>query len=118
MSAISPFGQALLSSYDYSSILPASALPTPQFYPGMATLGPQITAFLAQAQPILESAAQTSSFPDQNSYGQVLSLYKQGQALLQQIETLDPVPTYLDAEFGDVVDALGQMTLYPELMST
>lgn len=114
----SSYGQASLSGYDYSGILPASDLPSPQFYPGVAALLPSLTSFMGQAQPVLESAAQNSSFPDTNSYGQVLSLYSQGQSLLARVEALSPTPYLFAQEFGDMVDALGQLTLYPELMST
>ena len=115
---LSTYAQTLLDSYDYSSTLRQRDFPTIENFPGLAAILPMLTTWLSQVQPILEAAAQASSFPCSVSYGQVEGLVTQGKGIAAQIDALSPAPTVLSGEVWDAVTALNSLLLYPELLST
>ena len=113
---LSTYAANVVLPYDYSSILMPQDFPTTQYYPAIASILPAVTNWLNEVQPLLESAAQSSSFPSSLSLGQITGYITTGLSLAQQLDTLNPAPVLFCAEFWDVVTALQQLTVFPELM--
>lgn len=115
---LSTYALTLLQPYDYSPVLSSQDFPTVQYYPGIASLLTPIIAWLTTVQPLIESAAQSASFPSSLSFGSIQNLITQGLALAAQLDVLTPAPVLFCAEFWDVIESLQQLTLFPELMQS
>lgn len=114
---LSNYGLTLLNSYNYAATLPQSQFPNDQNYPGVGALIPALASYLSQAQTILETVANSASYPTTVSYGQIEVLVSSGNALALQLDNLNPSPTTFSAEVLDSVSALSNLLLYPELLS-
>jgi hypothetical protein len=121
MGMVQPMIQQLqqrpLSAASYVPYLQPSELPLEQFYPGVSTINSAVGGILTGGLlSQLETVAQGGTIPLPVSYGE---LQANSQSLLQQLanlEALPSTPTLLDAELGDLSDAVQQILLFPQLL--
>jgi hypothetical protein len=106
---------------DYTPYLRPSDFPLEEFYPGVSliTLGtpstPGMATLLTQnIFPALQTIMGGGPLPYQVSYGSLQQTATTAKQLHQQLLALAEPPFYLAAEWGEVVDGLNILLLFPQ----